>query len=56
VLLYWAVADSSKEEDFPTGYEAVPAMPRPDAIVHARFSSNSVNMLPFDIRHPSRDA
>jgi hypothetical protein len=51
-----AVADSSKEEDFLTGYEAVPAMRRLDSTVHARFSSNSFNMLLFDIRHPSRDA
>jgi len=51
-----AVAGSSREADFPTGYEAAPAMPRPNPAVHARFTSNSFNMLLFDIRHPSRDA
>jgi hypothetical protein len=51
-----AVADSSKEEDFLTSFEAVPAMPRPNRTAHARLTSNSIIMLPFDIRHPSRDA
>jgi hypothetical protein len=35
--------------------EAVQAMPRPNPAVHARFTSNNLNMLLFDIRHPSRD-
>ena len=51
-----AVAGSSKEVDFLTGYEAAPAMRRPSATVHARLTSSCFNMLPFDIRHPSRDA
>ena len=55
-FVYRTVAESSKEEDFLAGYEAAPAMPRPDSIFHARFTSSSFKMRPFDIRHPSRDA
>jgi hypothetical protein len=38
VLLCWAVAGPSKEEDMLIGYELVPAMPQPDPAAHARLS------------------
>jgi hypothetical protein len=41
VLLYWAVAGSSKVEDMLIGYEAAPAMPQPDSTAHARFSQTA---------------
>jgi hypothetical protein len=36
--MYWAVAGSSKVEDILNGYEAGPAIPRPNPTAHARLS------------------
>ena len=43
----WAVAGSSKEEDFLTGYEAVPAMPQPNTTAHARLTQTTSTCAPL---------